>query len=132
MDALCSARGQANARVAYALLARVLRGLNRTLWSPREPWVVAELALLLPELGVRRPKEVSSAAKQRAVAQTSPLRQSRLAGLVVDDVQFADDASLEDIAAADTQETIPTLPCLTPCERMKFRHTYRWKANCRR
>ena len=59
-----------DARVAYALLARVLRGLIERWGAPKEPWIVAELARLLPELGAAPSTKFQALQMQQAVAQT--------------------------------------------------------------
>ncbi|MGH6623745.1 MAG: ATP-binding protein, partial [Burkholderiaceae bacterium] len=93
--AMFSAR-PGDARVAYALIARVLRGLIERWGAPKEPWIVAELARLLPELGAAPSAKFQALQMQRAVARTiAATAESGMAGLVIDDVQFADDASLE-------------------------------------
>lgn len=104
-----------DARLAHALLARVLRGLIERFGAPKEPWVVAELARLLPELGSAPATKFQALQMQRAVAQTiAAAAQSGMAGLVIDDVQFSDDASLEILLRLMTQGTGPgsTLPWL--------------------
>jgi hypothetical protein len=102
-----------DARVAYALLARMLRGLIERWGAPKGPWVVAELARLLPELGAAAAAKFQALQMQRAVAQTiAATAESGLAGLVIDDVQFADDASLEILLRLVSQETSPRLPWL--------------------
>ena len=96
MGAPCSARGQATRASPYALLARVLRGLIERWGAPKEPWIVAELARLLPELGAAPNAKFQALQMQRAVARTiAATAESGMAGLVIDDVQFADDASIE-------------------------------------
>lgn len=85
-----------DSRVAYALLARVLRGLIDRFGVPREPWAVAELTRLLPELGAPPATKFHALQMQRAVSQTIAVAaESGMTGVVIDDIQFADDASLE-------------------------------------
>jgi DNA-binding SARP family transcriptional activator len=85
-----------DARVAYALIARVLRGLFKRCGMPKEAWVIAELARLLPELGVEpttkfQALKVEQAVKQSFVSAVA----SGTTGIVIDDMQLADDSSLE-------------------------------------
>ena len=102
-----------DARVAYALLARVLRGLVERFGAPKEPWIVAELARLLPELGAAPSTKFQALQMQQAVAQTiAVVAQSGGAGLVIDDVQFADDASLEILLRLIAQDAGQSLPWL--------------------
>ncbi|HVE88386.1 MAG TPA: AAA family ATPase, partial [Burkholderiaceae bacterium] len=101
-----------DARVANALLARVLRGLIERWGAPKEPWIVAELARLLPELGAASAAKFRALQLQQAVAHTITMAvQSGLAGVVIDDAQFADDASL-DILLRLTQDNSLRLPWL--------------------
>ena len=110
--AMFSAR-PGDARVAYALLARVLRGLIERFGAPKEAWVVAELARLLPELGAAPATKFQALQMQQAVAQTiAATVESGVAGLVIDDVQFADDASLEILLRLMTQDAVRRLPWL--------------------
>ena len=93
-----------DARVAYALLARVLRGLVERFGAPNEPWIVAELARFLPELGAAPSTKFQALQMQQAVGQTiAAAAQSGVAGVVIDDLQFADDASLEVLLRLITQ-----------------------------
>ena len=102
-----------DARVAYALLARVLRGVIERWGAPKEPWIVAELARLLPELGAAPGTKFQALQMQQAVAQTiAAAAQSGVAGVVIDDVQFADDASLEILLRLITQDASRSLPWL--------------------
>ena len=102
-----------DARVAHALLARVLRGLIERWGAPKEPWIVAELARLLPELGAAPSAKFQALQLQQAVAQTfSAAAKAGAAGLVIDDVQFADDASLEILLHLMTQQSLSGLPWL--------------------
>lgn len=87
-----------DARVPHALLSRLLRQVLQRIDQPPAPAVGDELAQLLPELG-----RVQSAAHRtnpmRFInAVEALLRQAHdegLAGLVLDDLQFADAASVE-------------------------------------
>ena len=102
-----------DARVAYALLARMLRGLIERFGAPKEPWIVAELARLLPELGAAPGTKFQALKMQQAVARTiATTIASGLAGIIVDDAQFADDASLEILLRLISQEASPRLPWL--------------------
>ena len=102
-----------DARVAYALLARVLRGLVERFGAPKEPWIVAELARLLPELGAAPSTKFQALQMQQAVGQTiAAATQSGVAGVVIDDLQFADDASLEILLRLITQDAGQSLPWL--------------------
>ena len=102
-----------DARVAFALLARMLRGLIERWGAPKESWVLAELARLLPELGAPPAAKFQTLKLQHAVTQTvAAMVGSGLAGVVVDDAQFADDASLETLLRLITQDAGQRLPWL--------------------
>lgn len=114
--ALCGAR-PGDARIPYAALARLLRGVIERWGAPAEPWVVAELARLLPELGAAPAAKLQTLRLHQAVAQTvAAATEAGLGGLVVDDLQFADDASVECLlwlmTQAMTQDRVQRLPWL--------------------
>lgn len=96
-DALAVVARPGDARVPHTLLSRLLRGLLARLREPLPGGVAAELAHLLPELGGATPRR--SAGSTRFVAAVeAALRQGQaegVSGLVVDDLQFADTASIE-------------------------------------
>jgi len=95
-----------DAPVPHALLARILHGVIERYCAPKEPWVVAELARLLPELGPTPATKFQAHQMERAVAQTViSAAQAGMSGLVIDDVQFADDASLEIVLSVMTAGT---------------------------
>ena len=85
-------------RVPHALLARLLRQVLQRMRAPTAPGVTDELAHLLPELR-QRPAAARGANDVRFIhAVETVLRQARsegLAGLVLDDLQYADAASIE-------------------------------------
>lgn len=84
-------------RVVYALAARLLRQLPREALDSLDGAVRAELARLLPEFGAAAPIE-SDAGRARffnAVAAALAAATARTAGIVVEDLHFADEASVE-------------------------------------
>ena len=86
-----------DARVPHTLLSRLLRLVLARLRGPLAHEVAAELAHLLPELGRAAPRRDAGNARLVAALE-SALRQALadgVAGLVVDDLQFADAASVE-------------------------------------
>ena len=86
-----------DARVPHTLLSRLLRLLLARLSGPLAHESAAELAHLLPELGRATPRRDASHARLGAALE-SALRQALadgVSGLVVDDLQFADAASVE-------------------------------------
>lgn len=113
---LASAARPGDTAVPYSTLARALR-----LLCQRVPQVLAErprleLARLLPEVGVvdAAPSAASPAAQrmtlQRGLCEL--LRNARTAGLegiVVDDLHFADAASLEMLVALSQSDAVPGL-----------------------
>jgi len=102
-----------DARVAHALLARVLRALIETRGVPKQAWVVTELARLLPELGAAPKARAQPLKLQQAVAQAlAEMADAGLSGLVIDDLQFADAASVEVLLWLMTQDLGRGLPWL--------------------
>ena len=86
-----------DARVPHTLLSRLLRGLLARLREPLPGEVAGELAHLLPELGRAAPRGQAGSTRFAAAVE-SALRQGQaegVSGLVVDDLQFADAASVE-------------------------------------
>ena len=85
-------------RVPHSLLSRLLRRLLAQARRPPDEAVAAELAALLPELGRARLLRDSTDRMRFLNAVELLLRQARadgLAGLALDDLQFADAASIE-------------------------------------
>jgi DNA-binding SARP family transcriptional activator/tetratricopeptide (TPR) repeat protein len=99
-----SAQGQPHAyrahagdvQVPYSLLARVLRGLSERFGTALPAWATAEFARLLPELGPQPPGKLEPLRLRQAVVEAMRCWQANgLEGLVIDDLHFADEASLE-------------------------------------
>jgi len=94
-------------RVPHALLSRFLRQLLGRIRAPLAAGLADELATLLPDLGSARAVRDSSDRMRFLNAVELLLRQAKaegLAGLAIDDLQFADPASVEvlqHLAAAD-------------------------------
>lgn len=86
-----------DARVVYALIARLLRQLPREALSALDAPVRAELARLLPEFGQAEPirSQADRARFYNAVAAALAAQGESLAGLAIDDLHFADEASIE-------------------------------------
>jgi DNA-binding SARP family transcriptional activator len=100
-------------RIPYALLARVLRGLIERWGAPGPAWVMAELARLLPELGSAPAAKLQTLQLQQAVGQViGTAADAGLGGLLIDDLQFADDASVECLLWLMTQDSGRRLPWL--------------------
>jgi DNA-binding SARP family transcriptional activator len=94
-----------DARLPYATLARLLRAAQNA--CPIEPprWAAAELAHLLPEFGAASAK-LEGLRLRRAIAETLAGWQARgIAAALIDDLQFADDASLEMILLLADRES---------------------------
>ncbi|HTN50425.1 MAG TPA: BTAD domain-containing putative transcriptional regulator [Burkholderiaceae bacterium] len=93
-------------RVPYALLARLLRsllggdtGVAKTVVDPLR----AELARVLPEIGSAPSEPLNEARFRQAVAQACAAQAAGgLAGVALDDLHFADSASLELLPALVT------------------------------
>jgi DNA-binding SARP family transcriptional activator len=89
-----------DARVPYALLARLLRAALQCHPIALDTWVRDELARLVPELGALPPERLEPVRLQRAAAHAiSQCRDAGLEAIVVDDLHFADEASLEALLA---------------------------------
>lgn len=84
-------------RVVYALVARLLRQLPRESLAALDASLRAELARLLPELGQAEPirSEADRARFYNAVAAALAAQAPAFSGVVLDDLHFADEASLE-------------------------------------
>jgi DNA-binding SARP family transcriptional activator len=85
-------------RVPHALLSRLVRLLLQRAVDPLEPGVRKELARLLPELGEAEPPTSDSDRVRFINAVQALLHQATARGahgIVVDDLQFADGASVE-------------------------------------
>lgn len=101
--ALVTGARPGDARVPYALLARLLRAALTPGVATLEPWIRDELARLLPELGVAPTGQLDPLRLQRAAAHALAARQSAgvalLEAIAVDDLHFADEASMEALLA---------------------------------
>ena len=98
-------------RVVYASLSRWLRALPTQALRGLDPALCSELAALLPELGVAPAKQGNQAQARFFNAVSAALNSPALEGLVVDDLHFADAASLEALGyavAASPQRWIVT------------------------
>lgn len=84
-------------RVVYALIARLLRLIAAERLAVLDAGIRNELARLLPELGEAAPirSDAERARFFNAVAAALQAQQPRVAGVIVDDLHFADDASVE-------------------------------------
>ena len=87
-------------RVVYASLSRWLRALPTQALRALDPALSSELAALLPELGVAPAKQGHEAQARFFNAVSAALNSPALEGLVVDDLHFADAASLEALGYA--------------------------------
>ncbi|MGH6608774.1 MAG: ATP-binding protein, partial [Burkholderiaceae bacterium] len=89
-----------DARVPYALLARLLRVVTQHHALNLEEWARAELSRILPELGAAPESKLQPVRLQRAVTHAlSTAGNAGLAGCAIDDLHFADDASVESLLA---------------------------------
>ncbi len=82
-------------RTPYATLARLVRAAlpGSAAADALEPWMVAELARVVPELGAPAGGVLQPLRLHRAVEQA--LAPTALAGVVLDDLHFVDDATLD-------------------------------------
>jgi tetratricopeptide (TPR) repeat protein len=89
-----------DARAPYAVLSRLARALIDRGGPPKDDWARAELARLLPELGPAASGKLEAATLHRAArALIDQATGADIAVLVVDDLQFADEATLEALPA---------------------------------
>jgi len=98
-----------DARVPYALLARWIRTCSPLFALPGDAWVVGELARIAPELGAVADGKVEPLRLRQAVlAALAAWSASGLAAVAIDDLQFADVATLEmlPMLAGETRETV--------------------------
>ena len=86
-----------DARAVYAVAARLLRQIPRERVAAADTSVRRELARLLPELGEAAPiqSETERSRFYNAVGAVLHASGGGVAGVVVDDLHFADDASVE-------------------------------------
>ena len=101
-----------DAGIAYALLARLLRAVRAAQDSVLSAARAQELALVLPELGhaVALAGEAQRLLLQRAVdACLGEAAAQGLHALIVDDLHFADDASLEFLQSLVQSDTLGAL-----------------------
>ena len=105
---VCAAR-PGDATLPYALLARLLRQLVEHHGPPLEDWVRQELAHLVPELGPVAAAHADALRLRQAVNQAlTQWASAPGTALVLDDLQFADAASLE--AVLDWLAQDPPVP----------------------
>jgi DNA-binding SARP family transcriptional activator len=102
-----------DAQVPYALLARLLRALLAGGSVPHAAWARRELARLVPEFdpGWTAVGDVNAARLAQAVVQLLAPGQREAKGLALDDLQFADPASVHVLGAVLRGEA-PALPWL--------------------
>jgi DNA-binding SARP family transcriptional activator len=84
-----------DAHNAYALLARLVRALLPHVTGPLPDWVEAQLGLLLPERGGAAAKSWSPVRLRQALVDVVARTAGDVQGVLVDDLQFCDAASLE-------------------------------------
>ena len=99
-DAIGSAARSGDSAIPYALLARLVRTLLARYDAPPAAWVRGELARIAPELGEPAEGAVDAVRLVQALVQLIEHAGSGgLSGLVLDDLHYADDASLEALVA---------------------------------
>lgn len=92
---VCGAR-PGDARVAYSALARLLRAALQSFEAPAPTWVSGELARIAPELGAPAAGRLEPLRLRQALqAAFEGWSAAGLRALLIDDLQFADAASLE-------------------------------------
>ncbi len=85
-----------DAALPYALLARIVRGLEQGFGAVSTGWVRDELARIVPEFGAAPATPLAPLRLQQALTQAlAAWCDSGLRLLAIDDLQFSDDATLE-------------------------------------
>lgn len=85
-----------DAAVAYSLLAALLPALAARFGAPATPWAAAELVRLAPALGAAAADPFSALRLRQALRHAlDDWRGAGLTGIAVDDLQFADPASID-------------------------------------
>lgn len=83
-------------RVPYATLARLLRDLMQAHGRPALPWMIEELARVLPELGAVQSRKLEPVRLAQAACEAlAGWRTAGLSAVCLDDLHYADEASLE-------------------------------------
>ena len=83
-------------RVPYATLARLLRDLMQAHGRPASPWIVEEFSRLLPELGAAPSRRIEPVRLAQASSEAlAGWHATGLSAVCLDDLHYADDASLE-------------------------------------
>ncbi len=98
-NALVAGSRPGDARVPYATLAALLRALVRRHGAPADDWVGAELAHVLPELGETSAKFEPLRLRLAAAHAFEQWHEAGLRILALDDLHFADQATLEVLPA---------------------------------
>jgi DNA-binding SARP family transcriptional activator len=102
-----------DARLPYAVMARTLRALAARFGEPQPGWLRGELARVVPELGTANPGRLDAGAFQRAVADAlSAWAQAGLSLVVLDDAQYADEATLAALPALCGGAGAPVAWCI--------------------
>jgi DNA-binding SARP family transcriptional activator/tetratricopeptide (TPR) repeat protein len=85
-----------DAQLPYALLAQVVDGLTARFGAPEPQWAAAELARIAPRLGAAPERRLDHLRFRQALEQAlAGWRAAGLALVVLDDLHYADDATLD-------------------------------------
>ncbi len=85
-----------DAQLPYALLAQVVDGLAARFGAPEPPWAAAELARIAPRLGAAPERRLDHLRFRQALEQAlAGWRAAGLALVVLDDLHYADEATLD-------------------------------------
>ena len=85
-----------DAQLPYALLAQVVDGLTARFGAPEPQWAAAELARVAPRLGAAPERRLDHLRFRQALEQAlAGWRAAGLALVVLDDLHYADDATLD-------------------------------------
>lgn len=121
-DALAAVSARpGDAVVPYATLARLVRVLLARCDAPAEPWARAELARLAPELGAAPAGDLNLVRLVHALVRlVLRARAAGLRGLALDDLHYADAASLEALGAMAGHEEVTGLHLLAGARRAEL------------
>lgn len=116
--ALVAAARPGDERVVYALTVRLLRQLPPESLRDLPPSVRKELARLLPELGEGEPirTDAERARFFNAIGATLAAARALTHGIVIDDLHYADEASLELIQYLANDGSVPWIFAARPAE----------------
>lgn len=114
-----------DASVPYSVLSKLLHSAVDQFPLPASPWIISELARLLPALGASAIGPLQPVRLRQAILQLiDHCIEQGVAGIVVDDLHFSDDASLDWLVAAApeiNERSLPVILASRPVESVLLR-----------